>query len=109
MIANTPDAPYFAVIFTSVKNGQDPDYDDTAKLMLELAQQQAGFLGVESAREQIGITVSYWRDEGAIRDWKTQTDHAIAQRKGKQNWYSAYKVRIAHVIRDYQFSATNES
>jgi len=75
--------------------------------MIELALQQPGFLGVESAREDIGITVSYWRDLDAIKTWKAQVDHQLAQKLGREIWYSSYKVRIAKVERDYQFDSNN--
>ena len=65
-LATTPQPPYYAVIFSSVRNVQPDDrYDETAKRMLELAATQPGFLGVDDAREGVGITVSYWSDEAA--------------------------------------------
>ncbi|MDF1672673.1 MAG: antibiotic biosynthesis monooxygenase [Vicingaceae bacterium] len=101
MIAKTPQAPYYAVIFTSLKNEKDDGYNETAIIMEELAKQQSGFLGLESARNQVGISVSYWISLEAIQKWKTNLDHIEAQQKGKSNWYKHYKVRIAKVERDY--------
>ena len=101
--ASTPLPPYYAVIFTSERTGDDAGYMDTAARMEELAKQQDGFLGIESAREQIGITVSYWKDLESIKKWKSNTEHAAAQQKGRANWYTRYKVRICLVERDYQF------
>ncbi|MAX81712.1 MAG: antibiotic biosynthesis monooxygenase [Crocinitomicaceae bacterium] len=103
MIAQTPSPPYYAVIFTSIRTDKEDDYAQTARLMLELAQQQDGFLGIESARDTLGITVSYWRDLASIQNWKQQTDHLVAQQKGKTDWYKHYKTRIALVERDYGF------
>ncbi|WP_108127549.1 antibiotic biosynthesis monooxygenase family protein [Saccharospirillum mangrovi] len=103
MFANTPKPPYFAVVFTSIRSEQDAGYADMAERMLTLAAQQDGFLGVESARAELGITVSYWRDLDAIRAWKQQVDHREAQRLGREQWYSGYRVRIARVERDYGF------
>lgn len=74
-----------------------------ANKMITLAQLQDGFLGVESARNTLGITVSYWRDLDAIKNWKLHAEHTIARKKGKTEWYSAFKVRIAKVERDYDF------
>jgi heme-degrading monooxygenase HmoA len=71
--------------------------------MVELAQQQDGFLGIESARNDIGITVSYWRDLESIKNWKSNLDHLDAQRKGRSKWYENYTVRIALVEREYSF------
>ena len=103
MIAQTPKPPYYAVIFTSIKTDNDNDYKEMAKKMLELAKQQDGFLGVESARETLGITVSYWTDLNAIKKWKHHTEHIIAREKGKNKWYKQFKTRIAKVERDYEF------
>lgn len=107
-IASTPTPPYYAVIFTSVRRGDDKSYGDTASLMLSLAEQQPGFLGVESARSTTGITVSYWSDEASIRAWKHQVDHAAAQTRGKQDWYVCYGVRVAKVERDYFFTGDRD-
>jgi heme-degrading monooxygenase HmoA len=103
MIANTPPALYFAVIFTSIRTEFDHGYKDVAQLMLDLASKQPGYLGIESARNEVGITVSYWADLASIRHWKLQADHQIAQKKGKNQWYKNYQVRIAKVERDYGF------
>lgn len=103
MFAETPSPPYYAVIFTSLRTDDDHGYGLMAKHMLELASWQDGFLGVESAREEIGITVSYWRDLESIRKWKENSVHLIAQEKGRSLWYKAYKTRIALVERDYSF------
>lgn len=103
MIANTPEPPYYAVIFTSLRTDIQKGYAEMADWMSELAQQQDGFLGMEAARDGVGITVSYWRDLESIRNWKRHTDHQVAQEKGRSEWYKAYKTRIAKVERDYGF------
>lgn len=99
--------PYYAVIFTSTRTEDDNGYEEMAKLMEELAQQQEGFLSIESARNDLGITVSYWKNLEAIKNWKQQTDHLVAQKQGRTDWYSWYKVRICKVERDYEFSNEN--
>ena len=101
MIANTPEPPYYAVIFTSLRTDEDVGYGVMAERMVELAQRQSGFLGMESARDGVGITVSYWRDLESIRHWKAELEHKEAQRLGREKWYSAFKTRIARVERDY--------
>ena len=103
LIAQTPPAPYYAVIFTSLRTEGDQGYDDMAQRMVALALQQPGFLGVESAREGVGITVSYWQSLESIRAWKAHAEHLIAQQTGRGEWYSQYKTRIAKVERDYGF------
>ncbi len=104
IIADTPEPPYYAVIFTSRRTEEDAGYNDMAMRMLELAQEQSGFLGVESARDELGITVSYWQDLAAIQAWKANVDHQEAQRQGKQLWYSDYRVRICLIEREYGLS-----
>ncbi len=103
MIATTPNPPYYAVIFTSQRTEDDDGYAAMAEAMAKLAAQQEGYLGMESARDGLGITVSYWRDLDSIRKWKMQADHLQAQALGKSQWYAAYKVRIAKVEREYGF------
>lgn len=105
MIAQTPAPPYYAVIFTSVLNDDIKGYEETAQQMLSLASGEEGFLGIESAREGTGITVSYWKDLDSIRKWKMHSEHRIAQQTGRSEWYKDYKTRICLVERDY--SKTN--
>ena len=107
MIAKTPHPPYYAVIFTSIRTEGDYGYSETAAEMENLVETQPGFLGYESARSDIGITVSYWKDLESIRNWKENTDHAIAKGKGRKIWYKKYKVRIAVVEHDYGFEKKN--
>lgn len=100
MIAKTPPPPYYAVIFTSLRTEVDEGYGDMADRMVELAAAQPGFLGVESARSGLGITVSYWESLEAIRHWKMNSEHLIAQQLGRKQWYSAFQTRICKVERD---------
>jgi heme-degrading monooxygenase HmoA len=102
-IAQTPPAPYYAVIFTSLRTEGDAGYGAMAERMVALAQQQPGFLGLESARDGVGITVSYWRDLASIRAWKAHPEHLEAQRLGHERWYAKASTRIALVERDYSF------
>ncbi|MEO9748721.1 MULTISPECIES: antibiotic biosynthesis monooxygenase [Marinobacter] len=100
-IADTPKPPYYAVIFSSHRTDGDNGYGEMAERMAELAAQQPGYLGMESAREGLGITVSYWESLEAIRNWKQNAEHKEAQRLGHQQWYSSFRVRIAKVEREY--------
>ncbi|HTL83634.1 MAG TPA: antibiotic biosynthesis monooxygenase [Acidimicrobiia bacterium] len=103
-LAQTPEPPYYAVIFTARRSGQRGDgYDQTADRMFELARSQRGFLGVDHARSEIGITVSYWTDLDAIAAWKAQEEHLDAQAQGRARWYDAFELRIARVERAYGF------
>ena len=102
-LANTPEPPYYAVIFSSLQTDGDRDYEKTAERMVELAAQQPGFLGIESTRgaDGLGITVSYWASEEAIRSWKANAEHRLAQEAGMKTWYADYRIRIAKVERAY--------
>ncbi len=106
MIAPTPQPPYYAVIFTSLRTAVDEGYGAMAERMVELAGSQPGYLGHESAREGLGITVSYWKDLDSIKQWKQQSEHLVAQQYGREKWYTHYKTRICLVERDYSFETT---
>ena len=95
--------PYYAVIFTNTKTSVDRGYTEMAVAMEELAKQQPGYLGFESARDEIGISVSYWESLEAIANWKSHAEHLIAQKRGIKDWYNWYKVRICLVEREYEF------
>ena len=94
---------YYAVIFTSTRTEVEEGYAEMTMRMVELTKQQPGFIGVESARNEMGITVSYWESLEAIKTWKANTEHLFAQEIGKSTWYKNYKVRIAKVEREYEF------
>lgn len=98
--ATTPPPPYYAVIFTSARTDSDAGYGDTAKQMLELASKQPGFLGFETARQDIGISVSYWSSQEAIHAWKENAEHRTVQHRAKE-WYQHFRVRVCRVEREY--------
>ena len=100
--ATTPQPPYYAVIFTSVKTDGDNGYGEAAKQILELASKQPGFLGFETARQEIGISVSYWSTLEAIKAWKENTTHRQVQSRAK-DWYTTFRVRVCRVEREYGF------
>lgn len=103
MLAQTPEPPYYAVIFTSTRTDENSGYNEMSERMVALAQQQPGYLGYESARNETGITVSYWKNLESIHQWKQHVAHLFAQQKGQDVWYQSYKVRICQVERDYGF------
>lgn len=98
---------YYAVIFTSIQKENIEGYSEMAEKMEQLAKQQSGFIGMDSARNEVGITVSYWESLETIKKWKQQTDHLEAQNKGKTNWYSWYNVKICKVEKEYAFDHNN--
>jgi heme-degrading monooxygenase HmoA len=106
-IAATPAAPYYAVIFTSLRTEEDKGgesgYGKMAEAMEKLAATQPGFLGIESARDRLGITVSYWESLESIAAWKRNSQHLVAQQRGRDTWYEEFKVRVCRVERDYGF------
>lgn len=110
-IAHRLAPPYYAVIFTSRRTAGDNGYGAAAERMLELAATMPGFLGVESARDAngVGITVSYWRDEAAIHNWRDNAEHSDVRRNGRARWYEAFEVRIAKVERAYGMSEERHS
>jgi heme-degrading monooxygenase HmoA len=103
MIANTPKPPYYAVIFSTLRTKVDEGYVDTAERMEALAKHQEGYLGIESVRNELGITVSYWDSLDAILKWKNNVEHTLAREKGRTLWYKKYQLRICKVERDYGF------
>ncbi len=105
MIANTPPPPYYAVMFTSLRTTADQGYEQAAQRMVELAREQPGFLGVESARGEdgLGITISYWSSEAAILAWKQHAEHRATRERGRSTWYEAFHTRVCKVERAYAF------
>ncbi|RED44576.1 heme-degrading monooxygenase HmoA [Winogradskyella eximia] len=95
--------PYYAVIFTSTQSQDIDGYSEMAEKMENLAKQQTGFIGIDSARDDVGITVSYWESLEAIKNWKANTEHLLAQQKGREQWYNWYNVKICKVEREYEF------
>jgi heme-degrading monooxygenase HmoA len=101
-LAVTPEPPYTAVIFTSVRTEGDHGYARMAARMDALAAEQPGYLGMETAREDgLGLTVSYWTDEAAAAAWKQVAEHLVAQERGRDVWYADYRMRVATVTRAY--------
>ena len=111
MFAQTPAAPYNAVIFTSQSALGDDGYSDMAERMVTLAAKQPGFLGVESARgaDGLGITVSYGASEDAIAAWRADAEHSQAREQGRSRWYAGFEVRVARVERAYGMAPAIES
>ncbi len=106
LIADTQgQLPYWAVIFSNLRTENIDEYEHTADRMMELAAQQPGFLGVESVRNGLGITISYWKDEQSIRAWRLHAEHRQAQDNGRNRWYSEYCTRVCKVEREVRYNA----
>lgn len=94
----------FAVIFCSQRTADDAGgYKMMGERMMELAQSQPGYVGVETVRgtDGFGITVSYWESEEAISHWKANAEHQIAQQLGREKWYSSFELRVCRIERSY--------
>ncbi|MCC6462481.1 MAG: antibiotic biosynthesis monooxygenase [Saprospiraceae bacterium] len=102
-LADTPPPPYYAVIFSTLRTEGDQGYGEMAEKMAALAATMPGYLGAESARDGVGITVSYWKDLESIKNWKYRVEHVVARDMGREIWYQSYRLRIALVERDYGF------
>lgn len=102
MFADTPQAPYVAVIFTTLRQELADGYAEAAARMDELVATQPGFLGAESVRgaNGLGITVSYWVDEDSARAWRSQAEHAAVRTVGREQWYQGFRLRVATVHRE---------
>ena len=100
----TTKSGYYAVIFTSRKTKNEMGYKRMSQEMEDLARKQPGFLGLDSAQNEVGITISYWDSLDAIKNWKYNLQHQTAQRIGKEKLYSEYCVRICKVEREYSFT-----
>jgi len=101
----TPKPPYYTVVFTAKMSEDTDGYETMAGRMVELASAQPGFLGIETAQNPDGssITVSYWRDEASITQWKQNLEHEAAQQAGRERFYAGYTVRVGRIDRDYGF------
>ena len=95
----------FGFFTTQRSQSGDDIYEIMASRMVALAQQQRGFLGLESVRgdDGIGITVSYWTDHEAIQNWGRQAEHVTVKAMGRQEFYHWYRIRIAEVFTERNF------
>ena len=101
--------PYYAVIFTTRRTEGDQGYGEMAEKMEALAAEQPGFLGFETARNEVGISVSYWSSLEAISAWKENALHRAAQRLGREKWYEEYTLRICKVEREYSYKMRSKA
>lgn len=101
--APLPDPPYWAVIFTAQLSDDTEGYGAMADAIVNRALEQPGCIGLETTRDKsgLGITVSYWDSEAALLNWKADAKHLVAQKMGKDKWYSHYTLRVARVDRHY--------
>lgn len=102
-LAETPEPPYYAVIFSSVLSPDSEGYAEAGARMFDLVATTPGYLGADHAREGVGITVAYFRDEAAIAAWREHPEHLATRERGREQWYAAYEIRVAKVERAHAF------
>jgi heme-degrading monooxygenase HmoA len=95
-----------AVIFEVwPKDGRLDAYLDIAHGLRPELEKIDGFLSIErfSSMYEEGklLSLSFWRDEAAVKAWREQIDHRAAQAKGRNELFADYRLRIADVLRDY--------
>jgi len=88
---------------TRLSNSEE-GYEEMNQKMIELAKQQNGFIGIESARSEVGITVSYWESLESIQKWKLNAEHTLARNLGRAKWYTSYDLKICKVVSAYNFN-----
>ncbi len=98
----------YAVIFKAKSNTLDNEYITMANRMRELAIEKYGCTDFISVSENdIELTISYWKSEEDIKEWKKDTEHIIAQELGQSKWYDSYTIQIAKVVREYSNSKSS--
>ncbi|MEM8748687.1 MAG: antibiotic biosynthesis monooxygenase [Pseudomonadota bacterium] len=95
-----------AVIFeVEPADGRQDEYLDIAASMRPMLEQVEGFISVERFRSLTDptklLSLSFFEDEAAIERWRTLNAHHGAQSKGRAGVFSDYRLRVAHVMRDY--------
>ena len=95
-----------AVIFEVWPNASHrQDYFDIAAALKPELERIDGFISVErfSSLTEEGkiLSLSFWRDEDAVKRWRTQLEHRAAQREGRGGIFRDYRLRVASVLRDY--------
>ena len=98
------DRENYAVIFMTRLSNSEEGYEEMNQKMIELAKQQNGFIGIESARSEVGITVSYWESLESIQNWKLNAEHTLARNLGRAKWYTSYDLKICKVVSAYNFN-----
>lgn len=99
------------VVFASRRTPHsDEEYAELAARMDELVHHQPGFLRLASVRDPVtreGITVGYFADHDAVRAWRDHAEHVHARERGRAAFYEEYRISIATLDREYEWSATD--
>ena len=103
-----------AIIFeVTPKEGKTDPYLDMAAQMRPLAEGIDGFISVERFQSITNpgklLSLSFWRDEAAVEEWRKLAAHRRAQQAGRNDFFSDYRLRVAHVMRDYGMFERDEA
>lgn len=103
-----------AVIFEfTAAEGRFPDYKALAEGLSDEVRKVDGFLSIERFQSLTTpgkvLSLSFWRDEEAVRQWRNLAQHREAQRAGRQSIFQDYRLRVAHVLRDYSMNERAEA
>jgi heme-degrading monooxygenase HmoA len=95
-----------AVIFEGIaRDAQKEAYLDAAARLRPLLAEIDGFLSIERFQSLTTpgkvLSLSFWRDEEAVRQWRNLEQHREVQRAGRRSIFEDYRLRVAHVVRDY--------
>jgi heme-degrading monooxygenase HmoA len=95
-----------AVIFEfTAAEGRFPDYKALAEGLSDEVRKVDGFLSIERFQSisdpKRFVSLSFWRDEEAVRKWRNLQKHREAQAKGRGGIFSEYRLRVCTVLRDY--------
>lgn len=94
------------VIFElTLQPGRQPDYLDAAERLRPLLADIDGFLSIERFESLVQpgklLSISCWRDEEAVRQWRNTEAHRQVQDAGRRAIFADYRLRVAQVLRDY--------
>ena len=95
-----------AVIFEAQPGpGRKEAYLDAAERLRPLLAKIDGFISIERFESVTHpgkiLSLSFWRDEAAVRHWRNVEEHRRVQAAGRQSIFADYRLRVAQVIRDY--------
>ena len=88
-------------------------YLDIAAELRPMLDEIDGFISIErfESLNEPGkiLSLSFWRDEKAVQDWRTMEEHRAAQTKGREGYFNNYRLRVSHVLRDYGLNEREEA
>ena len=103
----------YLIIFEVYPHASQKDrYFELAAQLRETLLKQPGFVHVERFQSLIDegkiLSLSCWESEDAIAAWRTHAEHMIVQKEGKDRIFDSYRLRVAQVVRDYDFSSATQ-